>query len=385
MPKILPYITSISLSLFLTVSDARSAELLAGIASPTVKLISPKYGPLIEELTKKGFDPEFLAPLFDAVILRPEIIEKFEKPAEKLTYYEYKKRFLDKSKGDLVAKGLAYLEENRELLERVETEWDLPKEIILAILGVETRFGQPGIEKYQAWDIYNTGYILFTRREAFYKEELISFLILCQEEGLDPLSIKSSYAGAIGIPQFMPSSVLKFAVDSDGDQKRDLWSSKEDIYASVAAYLNRAGWKKGGITHLPAKITGSPTDIQKLVEAGIRETLPVSRAIKMGIELPESVSKEEAVSFAFYKPEEGEERLIALFNNFRVITRYNFSVSYALLITELAELFKNKGIVPTTIEEDELEPTPEATSTPELIPVPVPIPTTSSSASSTLP
>ena len=305
--------------------------------TPIIKLISPKHAVLLEELVQKhGFDIEYLRPLFEAIVIRPDIIEKFERPAEKLPYYEYRKRFLEEK---LIARGIAYFQENQSQLMKAEEAYGVPKEIIAAILGIETRFGEPGIEKYRAWDVYNTSYALYTRREAFYKAELIAFLTLCKEEGLNPLSINSSYAGAMGVPQFMPSSFLKFSVDGDGDQKRDLWSSKADIYASVAHYLKRSGWKMGGIVRLPVKISGSPVDAQKAIDAGIKDTITVARATTIGIDFPESVGKEELVSFATYKPEEGKEVFVALFNNFRVITSYNFSVSYAMVVTELSEIF----------------------------------------------
>ncbi len=304
---------------------------------PTMTFVSPKHAALIEELVQKHrFDIEFLRPLFNDVIIRPDIIEKMDRPAEKMAYYDYRKRFLEEK---LVARGISYFQENQSLLMKAEETYDVPKEIISAILGIETRFGEPGIEKYRAWDVYNTGYVLYPRREAFFKSELIAFLTLCKEEGLDPLSIRSSYAGAMGVPQFMPSSFLKHAVDGDGDQKRNLWSSKEDIYASVANYFKASGWKKDGLIRQPVKFSGNPSDAQKLIDAGIRETMTVARARAMGIDLPDSVSKEELVSFALYTPEEGKDLLLGLFNNFRAITKYNFSVNYAMVVTELSEIF----------------------------------------------
>ena len=303
---------------------------------PTLKFVSPKHASLLEELVQKhGFDIDFLRPLFEAIVIRPDIIEKLDRPAEKMPYYDYKKRFLEEK---LIARGILYFQENRLLLTQVEADYDVPKEIIAAILGIETRFGEPGIEKYRAWDVYNTGYVLYPRREAFFKAELIAFLTLCKEEGLDPLSIKSSYAGAMGVPQFMPSSFLKFAMDGDGDQKRNLWSSKTDIYASVANYFKASGWRMGGIVRLPVKISGNPMDAQKTMEAGIRETVTVARAEGIGIEFPNAVGKEELVSFASYKPEEGKDLFVALFNNFRVIISYNASVNYAMVVTELSEM-----------------------------------------------
>jgi len=227
--------------------------------------------------------------------------------------------------------------ENRTLLQKVEEEWGVSKEIIAAVLGIETRFGQPGIEPYRVWDVLNTAYLLYPRREAFYKGELIAFLTLCLEEKLDPLTIRSSYAGAMGVPQFIPTSFLKFAVDGDGDQKRNLWSSKHDIYASVANYFKQAGWKQGELIRVPAKIVGSPGAIQKEIEGGIQETMSVAQAVEMGIELPESVNRQSNVSFNAYKPEADKDRFIALFDNFRVITRYNASFNYAMVVTDLSE------------------------------------------------
>mgnify|MGYP001615622805 CR=1 FL=1 len=300
-----------------------------------MKFISTKHAKLLEELVEKqNFDIDFLRPLFEAVVIRAEIIDKFEKPAEKLPYYDYQKRFLENK---LIERGKNYFQENQAALSQVEEDYGVSKEVIAAILGIETRFGEPGIEKYRVWDVLNTAYALYPRREAFYKSELIAFLTLCKEEGLNPLTINSSYAGAMGIPQFMPSSFLKFSVDGNGDRKRDLWSSREDIYASVANYLKQAGWEKDGPTYLPVKITGSPAEAQKLLEAGIRETMSVARASEMGIEIPESVSRDAKVSFAMYEPEKGKDVFIALFTNFRVITAYNFSVNYALVVSELSE------------------------------------------------
>lgn len=304
---------------------------------PMMKFVSPKHAILLDELVQKHrFDIEYLRPLFEAVIIRPDIIEKLDRPAEKVfPYFEYKKRFLEEK---LVARGVLYFQENHSLLMKAENDYGVSKEVIAAILGIETRFGEPGIEKYRAWDVYNTGYALYPRREAFFKAELIAFLTLCKEEGLDPLSIKSSYAGAMGVPQFIPSSFLKFAMDGDGDQKRNLWSSKPDIYASVAHYLNRSGWKMGGTIRLPVKFSGNPIEAQKLVDAGIRETITVARATGMGVEVQQSLGGEELVSFALYKPEDGKELFLGLFNNFRVITSYNFSVNYAMVVTELSEI-----------------------------------------------
>lgn len=322
------------------------AEAIIALDSPfpSLDLTDPKYARLIKELSKKHqFDSKELKEAFGKVVLQPEIIQKFERPAEILPFYEYRKRFIN---NDLIAKGRAYLQENIKILQAVEDEFGVPKEIICGILGVETKFGQRGIEKYRAFDTLNTAYSLYPRREAFYREELINYFLLCREEGIDPFSVNSSYAGAFGVPQFMPSSFRKFSVDYDKDGKRDLWHSKPDIFASVANYLKLFGWEKNGLTYLPAQIAQGPAQdtaaIRKSLEKGIRKTISLSSALKMGVQITPPAEDEEEVSFTFYQPQEGTEALLALFENFRAVTHYNFSVNYALTVIDLSELLKKQ-------------------------------------------
>jgi membrane-bound lytic murein transglycosylase B len=323
--------------LYALLLSAPSGFCAAEADNPTMKFVSPKHKELIKELIQQhGFSAQFLTPLFQDVFILQDILEKFDRPPERrLRYFEYRKLFLSDA---FIAGGHLYFEKNWPLLDEVQARYGVPKEIIAAILGIETRFGQPGIEPYRAWDVLNTAYALYSRREAFYKGELIAFLKLCREEGIDPLSVRSSYAGAIGVPQFMPSSFLKYAVDHDGDKKRNLWSSNGDIYASVANYLKEAGWKKDGPILLPVKISGNLIDIQKVVDAGIKEVIPAEAAMNMGIDMPISVRPDEPVSFVSYDPQDGHSLFVSLFDNFRAITRYNISVNYALVVTELSEI-----------------------------------------------
>lgn len=331
---------TIVFSLAVGIASSAAAE----EAPSSVKLDDPKYASLIKELSGKyQFDPSRLKVLFSQVVFHSEIIEKFERPPELLPYYEYRKRFIN---DDLIAAARSYLQENLALLQSVEDEFGVPKEIICGILAIETKFGQKGIEKYRVFDILNTAYALYPKREAFYRDELIAFLLLCREEGVDPFSINGSYAGAFGAPQFMPSSFRKYAVDYDKDGKKDLWRSKGDIFASVANYLKVFHWRRGGLIRLPARLLSDSPEARKSVEGGIRKTFPIAQASKMGVRIaiPERASIDDEVSFAFYQPEEGTEALLALFENFRAITHYNFSVNYGLTVVDLAEILAKKGI-----------------------------------------
>ncbi|MFY9270151.1 MAG: lytic murein transglycosylase [Candidatus Manganitrophaceae bacterium] len=324
--------------------DLSLAESLLAQAAPSssVNLDDPRYVALLKELTQEyRFKASDLKTLFQKVVLQPPIIEKFERPPEILPYYEYRKRFI---KDELIVRGQAYLQENLKLLQAIEETYGVGKEIICSILGIETKFGQKGIEKHRVFDVLNTAYTLYPRRERFYRDELIAFLLLCREEKRDPFSINGSYAGAFGLPQFMPTSFRKYAVDFDKDGKRDLWISKEDVFASVANYLKTFGWKRNGLTYLPARPSDNTPDAIKSIQIGIRKTIPLNKATEMGIEisLPENTRMDEAVSFALYQPAEGTETLLALFENFRSITYYNYSLNYGLVISDFSEILSKR-------------------------------------------
>lgn len=308
----------------------------------SLNLDDPRYVSLIKDLTQRHqFAAADLKALFGKVLLQSEIIEKFERPPELLPYYEYRRRFI---KEELVLQGQAYIQENLKLLQEIEEEFGVPKEIICSILGIETKFGHPRVEKYRIFDILNTAYSLYPRRERFYREELIAYLLLCREEGIDPFSVNSSYAGAFGVPQFMPSSFRKYAVDFDKDGKKNIWTSKGDIFASVANYLRSFGWKRNGLTYLPARLAADSPEALKSIEIGIRKTIPLSRAAELGIQipLPASSHKDQSVSFALYQPQEGNEALLALFENFRSITSYNYSLNYGLVVTDFSQMLVKK-------------------------------------------
>ncbi len=324
------------LGIFISLSFASisAMPLYAAETPDRIPLTHPKYQALIKELTEKHkFTMDELEAVFKQVVFKKDIIDKFNRPAEHLPFYRYRKIFIKK---DMIEKGRAYLAEHDKLLSEVEAEYGVEKEIIASILGVETRFGKPGIEKYRAFDVLNTAFFLYPRREKFYRGEIIAFLKLTRKEGLDPFSINSSYAGAFGVPQFIPTSFLNYAVDFDKDGKVDLWKSKKDIFASVANYLKKFGWKKGELLYLPSQIYKDSPELQKMLNRGYRKTVPVTKAIQMGVEIPYPAKGNDEVSFAYFEPNPDEKELLGLFGNFRAITRYNTSVHYALVIVHLS-------------------------------------------------
>lgn len=313
----------------------RPSAWVFGHPPSAVDLDQARYVKLLEELRNKhGFQREELHALFGQVLLRPEIIEKFERPAEILPYYRYRRIFI---KDSLITKAREYLRENRSLFKEVETSYGVDKEIICSILGVESKFGEKGLQRYRVFDVLNTAFSQYPRRERFYRGELIEFLLLSREEKIDPFSVMGSYAGAFGVPQFIPSSFRSYAVDYDRDGLRDLWDSKGDILASVANYLRNFKWQFKGLIRLPASVNTENEAVQAVLGGGLRSKTPVSNLLSMGVRIDPPPREDEEVSLVSYEPMEGDQRVLAVFGNFRALTRYNYSINYALVITEMAE------------------------------------------------
>ena len=306
----------------------------------------PKHVRLLDELVKKyNFSEEYLLGVFEEAELRSEIISRLEKPPEILPYYQYRTRFI---KDEVINRGRRYLDENLELLNRIESEFGVEKEILLGILGVESRFGENSGE-YRVFDALNTIFYQFPRREEFFRQEIIEFLLLCREEGIYPLSVKGSYAGAFGVPQFMPSSFRKFAVDHDNDGRKDLWRSKEDILASVANYLRSHRWIKGAPIRISIQADREDTKIKELLSRGLRETVQIGSLDTAHIKVDKfladqyRINGQETVSIISYQDKENEtEKVEIVFSNFKSIIRYNPSTNYALTVTELAKIYAGK-------------------------------------------
>ncbi len=336
--------------------------LVPAAAERTIDLRQARYVSLLATLVREHqFDAAALRASFSKGVLKPKIIETLDRPPETLAFYQYRPRFINDA---LIERGRGFLAENRALLLAVEAEFGVDHEIICGILGVETKFGQPGLERYRAFDVLNTIFSLYPRREVFYRNELIQFMRLCRTEGLDPLTVNSSYAGAMGMPQFMPSSFEKYALDYDRDGKRNLWTSTSDVCGSVANYLKLFGWQKGGPRYLPASLTrDTPALREKL---GARKVLTVAEAARLGIDIQTPtgvVDKNDQVSFARYEPQAGEERWLALFGNFRALLHYNLSVNYALTLIDLSRSLIPETPIPIpTLAPDRPSPTPSAIS-----------------------
>ncbi len=311
--------------------------------SKPVSLNHPKYQSLLKELQlKHGFEKKELMTLFQQATFKPEIPEKFDKPAESRSYDEYRPLFI---KPEIVERGHLYMDRHQQLFHEVKKAYGVEPEVIAAILGVETKFGQITHGGHLVFDALNSTFTGVPRRESFARKELIQFLILCREESLDPLGVKGSYAGAMGIPQFIPSSYRNFTVDFDKDGRRDLWSSEEDILASVANYLKIHGWKSGAPIKRSLNGNAQKTSIQRLLKEGLNAKTSVKELRRIGLGFEgetETIDEGIKVSLLAYPSENGQEEKVVIFPNFKTILTYNHAVNYALVVSDLADLLRKR-------------------------------------------
>ncbi len=261
-------------------------------------------------------------------------LELISRPAEgTLEWKDYRKIFITPER---ITKGVGFWEKNAQTLANVEKELGVPAHVIVAIIGVETYYGrQTG--GFKVLDALTTLGFDFPRRGAFFRKELKNFLILAREQNLDIDELTGSYAGAMGIPQFMPSSYRAYAVDYTGDQQANIWRSDDDAIASVANYLQKHGWKYGNGVVVQAKVAGIKHD--QVVSSGLKPDKKLSLVQKAGWAVPKMVPRSSKVLAMRHEGSAGAEYWVGL-HNFYVITRYNRSQMYALAVYQLAREVK---------------------------------------------
>ena len=286
-----------------------------------------------EMAQKHDFSAEEVERILSDTVFRDDIIAAITRPAEAKPWHQYRPIFL---KPDRIEGGVKFWQENEILLESVSQSYGIPPEIIVAIIGVETRYGK-FTGRYRIIDSLTTLAFGYPKRAAFFRSELEQFLLLSREESVDVQQAKGSYAGAMGKPQFISSSYRHYAVDHDGDGKRDLFESNADIIASVANYFKVHGWRAGEPITLRAKPNGQ-SDLQGYVDAGMKPTISVKSLLGSGLRPinPGETPDPNALS-SLIKLDAGEQDEYWLgLHNFYVITRYNHSNLYAMAAYQLS-------------------------------------------------
>lgn len=288
----------------------------------------PEVRSFIREMAKRhGFEERELTSVFARVERSEPVLAAIRKPPEPPVWADYRALFLTEKR---IEDGVAFSQEHRELLSRAERAYGVPAEVIVAIIGIETFYGR-NTGRWRVIDALTTLAFDHPPRSRFFRGELESYLLLARDNGHDVLAMRGSYAGAIGIPQFMPSSTRAYAVDFDGDGIIDLRESVADAIGSVASFLAKHGWQSGAPVHLTPALEGNAWrgytgveprhSLSELRAAGVRletDVLPQTRAVVVDL---------------------GSEVRVGL-RNFYVITRYNRSALYAAAVTDLASALR---------------------------------------------
>jgi len=290
----------------------------------------------IDEMVEKhGFDRETLMSQFAEAKRLDGVLEAIAKPAEKvLTWKEYRPIFITAKR---ISRGNEFLQENRETLMRAEKEFGVPAEIITAIIGVETFYGRLS-GKTQVFDSLVTLGFDYPPRARFFRSELEQFLLLTREESVDVRDIRGSYAGAMGMPQFISSSYRHYAIDFDGDGKRDLWNNTVDVIGSVANYFKVHGWEPGGQVVVPARINAHMKDDIEETRNNLKPHTRIADMTNNGIYPEVEVDNSVKATLVTLEGDNGKEYWLGL-DNFYVITRYNHSALYAMAVYQLSQEF----------------------------------------------
>ncbi len=319
------------------------APALADVGEPMNAEVAEAQARFIRETAAKyQISEDTIRAVLAQAKYRQSTVNAMSRPAEATkTWAQYRPIFVTETR---IAQGQNYLADNRVSVERIASQYGVPPEIILAIMGVETGWGQ-NMGSYNVLDALYTLAFYYPvingkanpARSAFFTDELGQLFALCKEEGFDILTVKGSYAGAMGLGQFMPSSYRKYAKDGDGDGKRDLFNSKQDAFASIANYFVGFGWQTDKPTFVRASKTAEALPFKpdnweanyslgQLSEKGYTPNQPVPA-------LPATLLTLEGA--------QGTEHWIG-FKNFWVITRYNRSPMYAMSVFQLSQEIAQK-------------------------------------------
>ena len=284
----------------------------------------------IESMAQQhDYDRAELRDILGQAQIKQSIIEQISKPAEKtLSWAEYRLIFLTRER---VRAGADFWQENRDTLDNISQSTGVPAEILVAIIGVETYFGRI-TGSHRVLDALTTLAFNYPPRKTFFRRELEEFLLLVREEGMQATAVFGSYAGAMGRPQFMPSSYRAYAVDFTGDGRRDIWNNWADVAGSVANYFVAHGWNAG--EEITSQATLSSRWRGPLPDNTLTPAETVSSLSKLGVLFVTDLPNNSESQLITLEGDRGTEHWVG-FHNFFVITRYNRSVMYALAVHQL--------------------------------------------------
>lgn len=285
---------------------------------------------------EEGFQRAQLTATLKMATFQPKIIESMEKPYEKKNWDVYSALFLTPER---VEKGIEFWQNNQNTLQKAQKKFGVPASIIVAILGVETMYGERQ-GNYRVLDALTTLAFYYPKRAQFFKKELKEYLLLCREHDVPATTYFGSYAGAIGKPQFMPSSYRFYAIDFTGNGQRDLIHENKDVIASVANYFHKHGWKTNEHVAQPARVKGLA--YQKINTNARTAAYDVARLKTAGITPLDAKGKYPKKAGLIELETENGPKFWLTYPNFYVITRYNTSPQYALVVYLLSQKLQHR-------------------------------------------
>jgi membrane-bound lytic murein transglycosylase B len=290
-----------------------------------------------EVAVRHGFAEQDLRHVFSRVRRAEPVLESIKPPPPKArSWEEYRANFVNEKR---IAAGVDFWKKHRRALERAEVRYGVPAEYVVAIIGVETYYGRYS-GRWRVIEALTTLAFDYPARATFFRSELEQYLLLAREQGKDAFAMRGSYAGAIGIPQFMPSSTRRYAVDFDGNGVIDLRRSAVDAIGSVANFLRQHGWQPGAEVLLEAKVGGEAW--RAFADGSVDPKHAQADLRAAGVEfegMPEGVR---AVLVELETPDKASDYRIGL-HNFWVLTRYNRSAFYASAVHDLAQALKRSA------------------------------------------
>ncbi|WP_089391246.1 lytic murein transglycosylase B [Pseudomonas delhiensis] len=301
---------------------------------------SPQVAQFVGEMTRDyGFADEQLLSLFQDVERKQSILDAISRPAERVKpWKDYRPIFLTDAR---IKRGVEFWNQNAEALARAEKDYGVPAQYIVAIIGVETFFGR-NTGNYRVMDALSTLAFDYPPRADFFRKELKQFLLLAREQQVDPLGLNGSYAGAMGLPQFMPSSFRAYAVDFDGDGHINIWTDPTDAIGSVASYFKQHGWHAGEPVVSQAEL--SMDSAQDAITQGLEPQMNLGQLRAAGWRTHDVLRDDLKVTAIRFEGADGPEYWVGL-PNFYVITRYNRSAMYAMAVHQLAgEIVRARGV-----------------------------------------
>jgi len=282
-----------------------------------------------------GLDAAEVMDLLAGARFKQSIVDAMTRPAEAKPWHEYRPIFLTDKR---IEGGVRFWREHRDLIDEAARRYEVDPEYIVAIIGVETFYGRI-TGSYRVLDALTTLAFYYpdtgNDRSDFFSRELMQFIALGSEEGLPLRDVEGSYAGAMGLGQFMPSSYREYAVDLDGDDRRDLWGSLADVIGSVANYLHRHGWAYGEPVTSRA-VVADGADMDRVSRRNLKPAATIAELGAAGFTPADEQPEDLPAAVTRLREEDGDSYWL-VYGNFYVITRYNRSPLYAMAVHDLAQ------------------------------------------------